>query len=100
MIQSRYKFFDDVWNNNKLSYFKGLPTDGFFTLFTTTTDDILYTIPKQFEYRPDLIANTFYGSPKLYWILIYANGFNNSPEDFAEGVTIRIPSYKKVIDLL
>jgi len=100
MIQSRYKFFDEIWNEERTSKFKGLPIDDFFTLFNSSTDDITYTIPKQFEYRPDLIANVFYGSPKLYWILIYANGFNNSPEDFEEGISIRVPSYKKVIDLL
>ncbi len=95
----RYKYFDTVWNADVQTDFKGLPNVDLFSIFNTESD-IYYVIPKQYQYRPDLIANNFYGSAKLYWVLIYANGFNNSPEDFAEGVSIRVPSYRRVMELL
>lgn len=65
-----------------------------------TSKDVLYKIPKSEEYRPDLIANRFYGDPKLFWVLVYANNFANSPEDFIVNKTIRIPYYGRVMEIL
>jgi len=98
-MNSRYKFYDTIWNTVTQTNFKGMPNRNLFELFLTN-DDIYYTIPKQYQYRPDLISFSFYGNYKLYWVLIFANQFGNSPEDFKEGITIRIPSYKRVRELL
>ena len=98
-MDSRYKFFNTVWNSELQANFKGLPTEDLFSLFDNV-NNTQYTIPKEFQYRPDLIANLFYGDPKLFWVLVYANHFNNSPEDFETGAIILIPSYQRVVELL
>lgn len=99
MGTSRYKFFDKIWNDQTKTNAIGMPNVDLYSIFLTD-DDVYYTIPKQYQYRPDLISFNFYGNSKLYWVLIYANKFGNSPEDFKEGVTIRVPSYKRVRELL
>ena len=65
-----------------------------------TSKDILYKIPKSEEYRPDLIAQRFYGDTKLFWILVYANNFGNSPEDFEVNRAIRIPYHARIMEIL
>jgi Base plate wedge protein 53 len=35
--------------------------------------DILFTIPPQYEYRPDLLAYDLYGNPTLWWIFAQRN---------------------------
>lgn len=90
---SRYNFFDgdkkieSILNPELLQALK-------------TDRDVLYKIPKEEEYRPDLIANRFYGDPRLFWVLVYANNFANSPEDFIVDKTIRIPYHGRVMELV
>jgi hypothetical protein len=36
-------------------------------------DDILFTIPPQYEYRPDLLAFDLYGDPTLWWVFAVRN---------------------------
>lgn len=98
-MASRYKFFYDVYNEDIKHNQKGMMEDNIKELFTSSRD-IMYKIPKNEEYRPDLISNRFYGNPKLNWILIYVNEFGNSPADFEEGKVIRIPHYNRVVELL
>lgn len=90
---SRYRFFD---GDKKSESF--LNTDIYEML--KTDKDILYKIPKAEEYRPDLIANRFYGDPKLFWVLVYANNFKNSPEDFTVDKTIRVPYHGRVMEII
>ena len=60
--------------------------------------DILYTIPIEHNYRPDLIANKFFGNSKLFWILVYINEINNSPEGFYTGRIIRVPRNERIME--
>lgn len=99
MANSRYFFFDTVWNDDLNHSQKGFPSVKIGETFTGE-GDILYTIPIEQQYRPDLIASKFYGNSKLYWILVYANNFANCPEDFETGVIIRVPKYERVIGLI
>jgi len=99
MAKSRYKFFDDVWNDNLNHSQKGLMTTNIGDLFKGA-DDILFTIPREDEFRPDIISSRFYGDPKLYWVLVYANNISDSPEGFYEGRVIRVPRYERVIELV
>ena len=99
MGTSRYKFYDDVWNDDINHYQKGIQSQNMTDLLIGE-GDILYTIPIEHVYRPDLIAKKFFGNPKLYWVLVFANNFANSPEDFEQGITIRIPRYERVLELL
>lgn len=36
-------------------------------------NDILFTIPPQYEYRPDLLAYDLYGDPTLWWVFAVRN---------------------------
>lgn len=42
--------------------------------------------------RIDLLANTFYGDPVLWWVLAVANNMEILPTDLKFGVTLRVPS--------
>lgn len=99
MAVSRYKFYDDVWNDEINHIQKGFQSKN-LTDFFTGEGDILYTIPVEHVYRPDLISKKFFGDPKLYWILVFANNFSNCPEDFEQGIIIRVPRYERVLELL
>ena len=87
-MSSRYRYFRDVWNEDVQHTQKGFPDIDLYTYFNFS-DDRLYKIPLKYEYRPDLIAMEFYQNPKLYWVLVYANGFNNSPQDFVVNSIIK-----------
>lgn len=89
---SRYKFF-----NGEKKIESIIDQSIYDTL--TTKKDIWYRIPKAEEFRPDLIANRFYGDPKLFWVLVYANNFKNSPEDFSVNKMIRITNYNRVMEI-
>ena len=99
MANDRYKFFEQVYNENIQHTQMGIIKDDVKGIFKTDRD-IIYTIPIAYEYRPDLIAEKFFGNPKLYWVLVYVNEFANSPEDFKANVSIRIPRYERVLELL
>jgi len=90
---SRYKFFD---GEKKI---EGTIKEELYELLKTNKD-IWYKIPKQEEFRPDLIANRFYGDPKLFWVLVYANNFKNSPEDFYVDRNIRVTNYNRVMEII
>jgi hypothetical protein len=96
---SRYKFFEDIYNEDINHLQKGMLETDLKTLFETD-EDVMYEVPKEEEFRPDLISQRFYGNPKLYWILVYVNQFGNSPEDFEEGTVIRVPHYNRVVELI
>ena len=56
-------------------------------------DDMEYTIAKEFEYRPDLLAYDVYKDTGLWWVFT-----NRNPDiikdpifDFKAGTTIRLP---------
>lgn len=95
---SRYRLFASAWYDDLQHTIKGLPKEDIFSMFRFQ-DDIRYRIPLGYKYRPDLIANRFYGNPKLYWVLIYCNRFYNSPEDFEAGTVIRVPRFERIIDI-
>jgi hypothetical protein len=98
MARSRFEFYDNVWNDDLNHMQKGFQTNNLTNIFTGD-GDILYTIPMKYEYRPDLIAKYFYGEAKLYWVIVFANNFQNCPEDFTVNRIIRIPKYERVLDL-
>ncbi|MAH42122.1 hypothetical protein CL614_00080 [archaeon] len=93
---SRYRYFRNVWNSDFKHYQKGLHDIDLFDFFRFD-DDRSYRIPVEHEYRPDLISLRFYGDPKLYWVLIYCNRFDSSPEDFNAGRVIRVPRFERVV---
>lgn len=96
--KSRYRYFDDVWNDDINHIQKGHSSINFEDLLKNN-DDNLYTIKLEEQYRPDILATRFYGDPKLFWVLIYVNNIENSPEGFYEGRVIRVPRIERVLDI-
>ncbi len=90
-MKNRYDFFDDIWNDDIQHHQKFL-LDHEFKKKLNEYDYILYNITLADEYRPDLIAHKFYGNSKLYWILVYANDINDSPQGFKTNTQIKIPN--------
>lgn len=56
-------------------------------------DDILYTISKTYEFRPDRLAYDLYGDPKLWWVFAARNKntIYDPVWDFKAGYRIFLP---------
>jgi hypothetical protein len=65
-------------------------------------DDILYVIEPQFNYRPDLLANYLYGTPKLWWVFAQRNmdEIRDPIFDFRSGIEIFLPKKSGLFKLL
>lgn len=48
-------------------------------------------IPLPHKNRPDLISNTFYDSPRNWWLLMQFNGVTDPFEKFQSGEKIKLP---------
>jgi hypothetical protein len=59
-----------------------------------------WKITPQYANRPDLIANLFYGTSELWWIISSYNNFFHPLEDFYVSRVIMIPDSNGVISLL
>ena len=57
------------------------------------TDDVLFTIPPQYEYRPDLLAFDLYGDSTLWWVFAVRNPNTliDPLWDFAANTVIYLP---------
>lgn len=55
--------------------------------------DVLYTLPKVYEYRPDLLAYDLYNDPRLWWVFAQRNPnkLKDPYFDFISGIQIYIP---------
>ena len=49
------------------------------------------TVPASNDKRPDLTSNTFYKTPKYWWLIMQYNNVNDPFEGLAKGTDIRIP---------
>jgi hypothetical protein len=98
-MASRYKFFNTVYDPDSQHTIKGLPTVQLNTLFASL-DSVSYKIPLSRVYRPDLIAWDFYGDASLFWVLVYANNFANSPFDFSANKVIQVPLFDRVLSVI
>jgi hypothetical protein len=56
-------------------------------------DDIVYTVTKEFEYRPDLLAYALYKDSNLWWVFAVRNPsiIKDPIYDLESGVTIYLP---------
>lgn len=72
------KGYLDVWNN------RSIPTQA---------DDILYTVPKNYEHRPDLLAYDLYQDVNLWWVFAVRNKsvIKDPVFDLNAGVKIYLP---------
>jgi len=57
------------------------------------TDDILYTIAGQYQYRPDLLAYALYKDSNLWWVFAMRNlsVIKDPVYDFVAGTRIYLP---------
>lgn len=65
-------------------------------------DDFLYTIQPQYNYRPDLLANDIYGTPKLWWVFTQRNMdvIRDPIFDFTAGTQIFLPKKSGLFKVL
>ena len=61
-----------------------------------TTGDQFYIVPVEHENRLDLIAYKFYNTPRLWWVVAYANKLDD-PFNVPVGSRLRIPPYSVAI---
>lgn len=61
--------------------------------------DILYTIDKIYEKRPDLLAFDLYGDSALWWVFVQRNPdtLKDPINDFRAGLSIRIPTKDRLV---
>jgi hypothetical protein len=55
-----------------------------------------YTVPPEFEHRPDLIAHRFYADVDLWWVICSVNNILLPLRDLAAGMTLVIPEKTNV----
>jgi len=63
-----------------------------------SSNDTIVAIEAKYENRPDLFANDYYGTPRLWWVLVMRNmdTLIDPLEDFKTGVEIFVPSTETV----
>lgn len=66
------------------------------------SDDILYTIDSQYNYRPDLLSFDLYETPKLWWVFAQRNMdvLKDPVFDFVAGTTIYLPKRSSLFKVL
>ena len=67
-----------------------------------SSDDALYAIEPQYNYRPDLLAYDLYGSPKLWWVFAQRNmdTIKDPVYDIKVGTKIYLPNASALSDRL
>lgn len=57
------------------------------------SNDILMQLDPQYQYRPDLLAYTQYGTPQLWWVFMLRNPnvIKDPIWDFVSNITIYVP---------
>lgn len=83
---SRYRTLRRLTNENSNSFIES-PNR---IVIRESTKDSFYKVDPGFENRLDLISNMFYGTPKLWWALAYANKLYD-PRKVKSGIILRIP---------
>ena len=61
-------------------------------------DDVLYEVQPQFTHRPDLLAFSVYGNPKLWWVFAQRNMdvLKDPVFDLEAGIKIYLPRQDKL----
>lgn len=84
-------------------YFKTDTTDFYLDIMNkpklkSSLDDKYYTVESKYEYRPDLLSNDTYGTPKYWYVFILRNMdlMEDPIFDLEAGMTIRIPTTSNV----
>lgn len=97
---SRLRYEDLIYDERDKTVRIGMKDFTFINNLKSTVTFTTYKIPPQYELRPDLISNSFYGTPELWWVISAYNGFFRLPQDFYVDRVIMVPSAEGVISLL
>jgi|TARA_R100000482_G_scaffold120282_1_gene65422 hypothetical protein len=58
------------------------------------TPSNLAVVPNGMEGRPDLISNSVYGTPYMWWVICVANNISDPFEQLKAGKQIKLPIIK------
>jgi len=58
--------------------------------------DTLYVLEAKDVARPDIISYAFYGTPSLYWIILWLNNITDPFEGMYPGMLLRIPTFQRL----
>lgn len=61
-------------------------------IFATDSSDIDYTVDAYYEGRPDLIAASFYGESRYWWVITQYNNIIDPIGEITAGRVLRIPT--------
>lgn len=62
--------------------------------------DTFITLTSKNAARLDLISNTYYGTPALWWVLAHVNDIVDPLVDAPPGTVIRIPDFSSILSAL
>ena len=84
--------------NKSSPYYTTEITNGYLDIMSAREipgqrDDILFTVTKNYEYRPDLLAYELYGDVNLWWVFAVRNKniIKDPLFDFEAGLKIYLP---------
>lgn len=88
-------YFTDITNGKFLDVMINRP-------IPLNPSDILFTIPRVYEYRPDMLAYDLYNNSKLWWVFAARNPnrLKDPLFDFTTGTNIYIPKLDALQQLL
>jgi hypothetical protein len=60
-----------------------------------SVEDVPYEIDPVYNFRPDLLSNDLYDTPKLWWVFAMRNpnDLRDPISDFVNGTVIMVPSH-------
>ena len=68
--------------------------------FVSNSDDSSYVVERQFAGRLDLIAATYLGEPRYWWLIAMHNNILDPYNEVVEGTVLFIPSQERVKNAL
>lgn len=66
-------------------------------LIPPATDDFNYTIPPQFDRRPDMVAKAVYNQVTLMWLVLQYNSIVDIETEFVAGKILTLPTQRRVL---
>jgi hypothetical protein len=96
-----------VTYNKSSPYYSTAIENGYLDVMTSRDipsqrDDILFTVTKQYENRPELLAYDLYGDVNLWWVFAVRNKnvIKDPLFDFNAGLKIYLPKLSTLKDSL
>lgn len=87
--RSRYDLKEQLLLNNDTLVIRNLRANDMVPVRDSTDSPHIVTAGE--AYRPDVVANNYYGDPRLAWIILASNDLSDI-FDFVAGLEIIIPS--------